>query len=153
MLFLHKRQNERSAWFILSVGRKQVFGSSAPSGTSLRTRVLNWSQYITYLTPCLKPDKTGFMFDYTCENKHPRKMSPATKSEGKRMFSQARLCSIGKIWGWVRLSSITEPNRSQSNDWSSIGFDYRAFTRCTLYILYYFRATCGKPQGDAVEWD
>ena len=112
--------------------QKIVVGSSAPSGTSLRTRVLNWSQYITYLTPCLKPDKTGFMFDYTCENKHPRKMSPATKSEGKRMFSQARLCSIGKIWGWVRLSSITEPNRSQSNDWSSIGFDYRAFTRCTL---------------------
>ena len=34
------------------------------------------------------------------------------------------LCSIGKILGWVRLSSITEPNRSQSNDWSSIGFDY-----------------------------
>ena len=28
---------------------------------------------------------------------------------------------------WVRLSSITEPNRRQSNDWSSIGFDYRTF--------------------------
>ena len=38
-----------------------------------------------------------------------------------------RLCSIGKILGWVRLSSITEPNRRQSNDWSSIGFDYRTF--------------------------
>ena len=38
-----------------------------------------------------------------------------------------RLCSIGKILGWVRLSSITEHNRRQSNDWSSIGFDYRTF--------------------------
>ena len=35
-----------------------------------------------------------------------------------------RLCSIGKILGWVRLSSMTEHNRRQSNDWSSIGFDW-----------------------------
>ena len=35
-----------------------------------------------------------------------------------------RLCLIGKIFGWVRLSSSTEPNRSQSNDWKSIGFDW-----------------------------
>ena len=34
-----------------------------------------------------------------------------------------RLCSLGKIFGCVRLSSITEPNQSQSNDWSSIGFE------------------------------
>ena len=26
--------------------------------------------------------------------------------------------------GWVRLCWITEPNRSPSNDWSSIGFDW-----------------------------
>ena len=25
---------------------------------------INWRQYITSLTPCLKPDKAGFMFDY-----------------------------------------------------------------------------------------
>ena len=37
------------------------------------------------------------------------------------------LCSIGNILGWVRLSSITKPNRRQSNDWSSIGFDYLAY--------------------------
>ena len=42
-------------------------------------------------------------------------------------FPNVRLCSISKILGWVRLSSITEPNRSQSKDWSSIGFDYRTF--------------------------
>ena len=32
-------------------------------------------------------------------------------------------CSIGKL-GWVRLCSITEPNRGQSNDWSSVWFDW-----------------------------
>ena len=53
-------------------------------------------------------------------------------------------------WQNFGVSSITEPNQSQSNDWSSIGFDYRTFARCTLY---YFRATCGKPQGNAIEWD
>ena len=42
-------------------------------------------------------------------------------------FPKVRLCSIGKMFGWVRLSSITERNRSQSNDWSSIGFDHRTF--------------------------
>ena len=42
-------------------------------------------------------------------------------------FPNARLCSIGKILGRVRLSSITDPSRRQSNDWSSIGFDYRTF--------------------------
>jgi len=42
-------------------------------------------------------------------------------------FPNVRLCSIGKTFGWVRLSSITEPNRSQSSDWNSIGFDYRTF--------------------------
>ena len=31
-----------------------------------------------------------------------------------------QLCWIGKILGWVRLCSITEPNRSQLNDCSSI---------------------------------
>ena len=41
------------------------------------------------------------------------------------LFPNARLCSIGKILGCIRLSSITEPNRSPSKDWSSIGFDYR----------------------------
>ena len=29
-------------------------------------------------------------------------------------------CLIGKLFGWVGLSSITEPNWSQPNDWSSI---------------------------------
>ena len=42
-------------------------------------------------------------------------------------FPNARLCSIGKILGRVRLSSITDPSRRQSIDWSSIGFDYRTF--------------------------
>ena len=28
-----------------------------------------------------------------------------------------RLCSIGKMFWWVRLSSITEPNRTQTSDW------------------------------------
>ena len=42
-------------------------------------------------------------------------------------FPNARLCSIGKILGRVRLSSIIDPSRRQSNDWSSIGFDYRTF--------------------------
>ena len=40
------------------------------------------------------------------------------------MFYYVRLCLIGKIFGWVRLSSSNEPNRSQSNDWKSIGFDW-----------------------------
>ena len=40
-------------------------------------------------------------------------------------FPIIRLCSIGKRLGWVWLYSITEPDRSQSNDWSSIGFDYQ----------------------------
>ena len=54
-----------------------------------------------------------------------------------RLFDYVRLfecliseCSIvldWQIFGWVRLCSIAEPNRSQSNDWSSIGFDYRTF--------------------------
>ena len=34
--------------------------------------------------------------------------------------SNMQLCWIGKILGWVRLCSITEPNRSQLNDCSSI---------------------------------
>ena len=42
-------------------------------------------------------------------------------------FPNVALCSVGKNLGWVRLSSITERNRSQSNDWSSIGSDYRKF--------------------------
>ena len=42
-------------------------------------------------------------------------------------FPNVRLCSIGRIFGWVRLCSIAEPNRSQSNDWASVGFDYRTF--------------------------
>ena len=60
----------------------------------------NW--YTTYLnaTPCLKPDETGFMFG----------------------CCSVRFCSIDKILGWVRLSSIIEPNRSQSNDCSLVGF-------------------------------
>ena len=36
------------------------------------------------------------------------------------VFDYVQLCFIGKIFGWVWLSSITEPNWSQSNDWSSI---------------------------------
>ena len=35
------------------------------------------------------------------------------------------LCLTGKIFRWVRLSSITDPNRSQSYNWSSIGFHNR----------------------------
>ena len=46
-------------------------------------------------------------------------------------FPNVGLCSIGKILGWVQLSSITEPNRSQSNDLSSIGFDYGTFDKLT----------------------
>ena len=38
-----------------------------------------------------------------------------------------RLCAISKSFGWLRLCSITEPNRGQSNDWSSIEFNYRTF--------------------------
>ena len=42
------------------------------------------------------------------------------------------MCSISErsiVFDWqnVLVSSITEPNRSQSKDWSSIGFDYRTF--------------------------
>ena len=74
--------------------------------------------YIIYLTPSLKPDETGFMFD-CCSVR----------------FLKARLCLIAelsivfdcKILGWVRLSSITEPNRSQSNNRSSIWFGHRTF--------------------------
>ena len=52
-------------------------------------------------TPSLKPDETGFMFD---------------------------CCGVRLAEFWVSsISSITEPNRSQSNDWSSIEFDYRTF--------------------------
>ena len=36
------------------------------------------------------------------------------------MFDYVQLCFIGNIFGWVWLSSITQPNWSQSNDWSSI---------------------------------
>ena len=49
----------------------------------------------------------------------------------------ARSCSIVHVFDFrtfdcvrlqnVLVSSITEPNRSQSKDWSSIGFDYRTF--------------------------
>ena len=46
-------------------------------------------------------------------------------------FPNVGLCSIGKILGWVQLSSITEPNRSQSNDLSSSGFDYGTFDKLT----------------------
>ena len=34
-------------------------------------------------------------------------------------------CSIVFYWEKFSVGSITEPNRSQSNDRSSIGFDYR----------------------------
>ena len=40
---------------------------------------------------------------------------------------RVRLFSISKSFGWVRLSSIKEPSRSQLHDWSSIGFDFRKF--------------------------
>ena len=51
-----------------------------------------------------RPDETGFMFDCLSVR-----------------FPNVQSCSIGKILGWVRLNSIAEPNRSQSNDWSSFG--------------------------------
>ena len=40
-----------------------------------------------------------------------------------------RLCSIAEVFDWEKfwVSSITEPNRSQSNDRRSIEFDYRTF--------------------------
>ena len=60
-----------------------------PAVTVLRTRVWNWSQHIQLIWT-----------QHLLWN--PMKLV---------------LCSIGKILGWVRLSSITEPNRSQSNDW------------------------------------
>ena len=54
-----------------------------------------------------------------------------------RLFDYVRLfeCSISELsivfdwpnFGWVQLCSIAEPNRSQSNDWSSIGLDYPTF--------------------------
>ena len=79
--------------------------------------------YITYLnaTPCLKPDEIGFMFD--CCSVGRSIMFDCLSVR----FTNVRMCSIGKIFRRVRLSSIPEPNRSQSNDWSSIGFDYRTF--------------------------
>ena len=52
---------------------------------------------------------------------HKEVPSPRSRS------SNPGLCSIGKIFRWVRLSSINEPNRSQSYDWSSIGFDNWTF--------------------------
>ena len=79
--------------------------------------------YITYLnaTPCLKPDEIGFMFD--CCSVGRSIMSDCLSVR----FTNGRMCLIGKIFRRVRLSSIPEPNRSQSNDWSLIGFDYLTF--------------------------
>ena len=79
--------------------------------------------YITYLnaTPCLKPDEIGFMFD--CCSVGRSIMSDCLSVR----FMNGRMCLIGKIFRRVRLSSIPEPNRSQSNDWSLIVFDYLTF--------------------------
>ena len=79
--------------------------------------------YITYLntTPCLKPDEIGFMFD--CCSVGRSIMFDCLSVR----FTNVRMCSIGKIFRRVRLSSIPEPNRSQSNDWSLIVFDYLTF--------------------------
>lgn len=52
----------------------------------------------------------------------------------KLRFSTVRLCSIGKRFWWVRLCLITEANRSKSNDWSSIEFDYRAFDCSAVWL-------------------
>ena len=54
-------------------------------------------------------------------------------------FRNVRLCSIGNIFGWVRLSSITETNRSQSNDWSSItesSSDYAGHLPFRIFLLF-----------------
>ena len=90
--------------------------------TSLWTHVWNWSQYINYLnaTPCLKPNETGFMFDCWMQCSI---MFDCLSVQ----FPKVWLCSIGQVFGWVQLCSIAEPNRSESNEWSSIGFNYRTF--------------------------
>ena len=77
-----------------------------PSVTSSRTRVWNWSLYINYLkaTPCLKPADCWMqcsIFDCSI------------------MFD-----CLSVRFPNFRLCSIAEPNRSHSNDWSSIEFDW-----------------------------
>ena len=80
-----------------------MVGSFAPS----RTRVWNWSQYTTYLTPCLKPDVAVFEL---------------------RTFDCVRLAQ-GIIFGWVRLSSITELNRSPNR---TTGVRLGSTTECSI---------------------
>ena len=106
-------------------------GSLSSSVTSLCTCVWKWSlNLFEHNAFCLKPDETGFMFDccmqcliiiFDCLSV---------------WFPNVRLCSIGNIVGWVQLSSITEPNRSHSNDCSSLGFDWlRRALNMAGYVL------------------
>ena len=76
-------------------------------------------------TPCLKPNETGFMFDcwMQCSIFDCSIMFDCLSVQFPKVWS----CSIGQVFGWVQLCSIAEPNGSESNDWSSIGFNYRTF--------------------------
>ena len=95
--------------------------------TSLWTHVWNWNQYINYLKQHLqlKPNETGFMFDcwMQCSIFDCSIMFDCLSVQFPKVWS----CSIGQVFGWVQLCSIAEPNGSESNDWSSIGFNYRTF--------------------------
>ena len=114
--FIKCKRNNNNANSIAVIVRKQKIGGWY---SCLKLKPI----YITYLnaTPCLKPDEIGFMFD--CCSVGRSIMFDCLSVR----FTNVRMCSIGKIFRRVRLSSIPEPNRSQSNDWSSIGFDYRTF--------------------------
>ena len=98
-----------------------------PPWNLCETHVWNWSQYINYLnaTPCLKSKETGFMFDcwMQCSIFDCSVMFDCLSVQ----FPKVWLCWIGQVFGWVQLCSIAEPNRSESNDWRSIGFNYRTF--------------------------
>ena len=81
-----------------------------PSSTSfLCTRVWNWSQHITYLTatPCLKPDKTGFMFD--CWS---IRLSSIVKVFDFRTIDCVRLAKCFDEFDYVRLPNRTPWSKS-----------------------------------------
>jgi len=100
---------------------------------------INWA-FIQRYSPCNVMFDCNALFETNWNRFGMTKRRPRTKLYCSRVrfcsikevfdfrtFDCVRLCSIGKTPGWVRLCSIAEPNPNQSNDWSSIEFDYRTF--------------------------
>ena len=114
----------RSLRFTLTVKSfPELFAfSDPPSVTSLRTRVWNWSQYITYLnaTPYVWTRWNWFYVRLLHAVLHYVRLL-------KSSISERSMCSISKISGWVRLSSITEVNRT-----IGLGFDWVRFPNVRL---------------------